>query len=131
MDDEEYDAAVSHLFAYLERLGRPDMTNAAFEAGTTAESGRSQLIASLRALRDEVAASDNFVGGQALTRLNSVARTESGERISGLYVEVSEPGRRALGGDQINLTEGGDSQREAVRGLDDLLRDVEADSQWP
>lgn len=124
VEAEEYDQALMYLIASLEGIGAPDLLQAVVAAGSDSTSTGGQLVASLRALRSNIAASDRTRVRRVLNDLNAVVSTETGEAITGVYLELTEAEARAAGTDRLDLTEEGDDLRELLVLLDDLISDL-------
>ncbi|RHW22802.1 hypothetical protein D0Z08_31015 [Nocardioides immobilis] len=124
MDVEEHDRALTYLIASLEGMGAPELLQAVVAAGSDSTSTGGQLVASLRALRNNIAASDRTRVRRVLDGLNAVASTETGEPISGVYLELTEAEARAAGTDRLDLTEDGDDLRDLLVLLDDLISEL-------
>lgn len=124
MDENEYDRALTYLIASLEIGGAPDLLQAVVAAGSDSTSTGRQLVASLRALRSNIASSDRTRVRRVLNDLNSVASTESGEPISGVYLELTEAEARVADTERIDLTEDGRDLREVLVLLDEQISEL-------
>ncbi|GAA2736907.1 hypothetical protein GCM10009867_22460 [Pedococcus aerophilus] len=124
MDGDEYDRALRYLFASLEGIGANEVLQTVVAAGSDSTSTGGQLVASLRALRNTVAASDRTRVRRVLNDLNEFASTETGEPISTVYLELTEAEARAAGTERLDLAEDTGDLRELVVLLDDLISEL-------
>lgn len=124
MDEGEYDRALGHLIGSLELEGSPDIVQAVVAAGSDSTSPGRQLVASLRALRSIIASSDRTRVRRVLETLNSVASTETGEPISGVYLELTGAEARLADVERIDLTQGADDFQEVLGLLDELISNL-------
>ena len=126
MNEDDYGALLRYARAVVRRSGRTDLDERAFSSRLRdVPDTAGAAIAYLSAVRDEVSLGTEQNAREAMRRFRGV-RTESGEPVSGITVDVSAEDAQALGTESVRLV-GSPRLDEVVAELDELIRSLEDD----